>query len=93
MDRLEQLLQQVVDEPTFLRFVRALADDFEADREESARSPGSPYGPSPRGWENLTLGAFLDAAHAWGSATEERGRGENPWRRCAQVLYAGKHYE
>ncbi|RKH05308.1 DUF7660 family protein [Corallococcus carmarthensis] len=90
---LHELLEEVTDEPSFLRFVQALREDFEADRAEAARLPPAPYSPGPLGWENVTIGAFLEAGAAWAEDTGERGLSANPWHRCATILYAGKIYE
>jgi len=94
---LESLLEQVIDQRTFLAFIDALATDFAGERAVEARNPSPPYSPGALGWENRTIDAFLDAAHAWGTST--MGNSEldsvsySPWRRCAEVLYAGKYYE
>ncbi|WP_375755773.1 hypothetical protein [Corallococcus exercitus] len=90
---LDKLLKEVTDEPSFLRFVQALMKDFEEDRAEAARRPPSPYSPGPLGWENVTIGAFLEAGAAWAEDTQERDRADNPWHRVAGILYAGKIYE
>ena len=93
----DALADQVIDEPSFVRFVSALADDWEDERQKEAVTPSSPYGPGANGWQNGTIGQFLEAGAAWAEATE-RGTPfykppENPWRRCAQILLAGKFYE
>jgi hypothetical protein len=90
----EQALHAVCDEASLLQFIQVLASDFEADRTESAEGGGTPYGPGPRGWENGTVDVFLERAASWAEAS--RGRfptSANPWRRCADILYAGKFYE
>ena len=53
---------------------------------------------SPRGWQNLTIEDFLEAALAWAEASNfGRSQGvddsANPWRRLAIFLYCGKIYE
>ena len=57
--------------------------------------PSSPYGPGVNGWENGSIEAFLDSAIAWAADTrgDAEQAGNNPWRRCAEILYAGKAYE
>ena len=91
----EDCLEEVVDEATFIDFLRALADDWEEEREIEKAKPSSPYGPGALGWENGSIGTFLDAAIGWGLAwKEEREKlGANPWRRAAEILLAGKYYE
>jgi hypothetical protein len=92
---LEQALETVSDEATFLRFVKALAADFEAEtHEEATRGRTNRLGRGARGWENSAVDTFLEAAIAW--AEDSRGTqpvSSNPWRRCADILYAGKGYE
>ena len=87
----------VEDEKTFLEFVAALAADWHMERKIEADKPSSPYGPGAMGWENGNIGAFLDAARAWGEASTEGLRlykvPSNIWRRVADMLYAGKIYE
>ena len=96
-EKLQQLLDEVRDEPTFLRFIKALSDDWFEDRTKEERNPSSPYVPTINGWENGTIGDYLESAHAWGKTwldrPEENERGESPWRRAAAILYAGKYYE
>ncbi len=90
----EQALHAVSDEESFVHFVRTLAADFAAEREEVAGHGMPPGGPGPRGWENGSIDTFLDAAVSW--VEDSRGRqvvAPNPWRRCADILYAGKFYE
>src|SRR5262245_28381668 len=90
-------LDAVVDEKTFLAFVRAL----ERERRESVKleavSPSAPYGPDAGGWENITIEDFLGAAVAWAESTDmgtKQGLSpDNPWKRFAAFLYCGKIYE
>lgn len=94
---LRTIADQVHDEATFVRFVEALARDWEDERSKEAIVPSSPYGPGANGWENGTVGQFLDAAAAWAEASREGLASyeppSNPWRRCAHILLAGKFYE
>lgn len=90
----EQALDSVTDEASFLRFVSVLAGDFAADRSESGRAVNSPFGPGPRGWENGCVDTFLEAAVSWAEDSGSRQpAAQNPWRRCAEILRAGKSYE
>jgi hypothetical protein len=86
-----------VDEQSLLSFVQALAEDWEDERQQEEVAPTSPYGPGANGWENGTIGAFLERAASWGEATTKGtpfySVPENPWRRCAHILLAGKFYE
>ena len=62
----------------------------------STRWPNT-FGPSPLGWENGSIGGFLDAAATWGEDSRDGlpgySRPENAWRRAAQLMLAGKFYE
>lgn len=93
---LRDLLQIVVDEDSFLIFLQALSTDF-VKRNKRAESgtlnPSSSYNGE---WENITIDSFFESAAAWG--VDSRGMGgysipDNPWRRCAEILFAGTIYE
>lgn len=90
-------LERVQDERTFLHFLEALAADRAAEVREELASPSSQWGPGSRGWENTTIESFLGAALTWASASqgglEFYSVPENPWRRCADIIYMGKIYE
>ena len=83
------LAEQVEDEAGFLHFLAALAADWEEDRRLAAANP--------LGWENSSIGGFLDAAATWGEDSRDGlagySRPENAWRRAAQLMLAGKFYE
>jgi hypothetical protein len=93
------LLESVCDEESFLRFLIALAADREDSTAKETVQPSSPYGPDANGWENTTIDRFLFAAVEWARASEkglplaDYEPSSNPWRRCAEILYAGKIYE
>lgn len=87
-----QLLEQVVDERSFVAFVEALGEDFAEERRIDELQPGNPYSHGPLGWQSKTIDEMLEAAAAW--ATDGKiTSAENVWRRCAEILFAGKHYE
>lgn len=90
-------LAAVVNEASFLAFVKALAADRRSDTSAERSANPSPYGPSAAGWENQTIEHFLEAAVAWAEATnmgKSQGLAEsNPWKRFAIFLYCGKIYE
>jgi hypothetical protein len=94
---LYELADSVEDEEGFLRFVAALSADWEEERKLEAEKPSSPYGSGALGWENGSIGAFLESAHAWAEAsakgTQFYKAPTNPWCRAAQILLAGKFYE
>jgi len=92
-----ELRDAVVDENSFLRFLAVLAQD-RADTAMKEKSMPSPScGTGAKGWEHRTIEGFLESASAWakascgGLATYEKP--DNPWRRCADILYMGKIYE
>jgi len=94
---LHALAERVDDEASLLRFIAALSEDWEDERRKEAVSPSSPYGPGANGWENGTIGAFLERAGSWAEATSQGTEfyapPTNAWRRVADILLAGKFYE
>src|SRR4051794_3318334 len=94
---LQSQLDAVCDEGTFVDFAAALAADRRHEVAKAKASPASPCGPGANGWENGTIETFLDAAAAWASASKNGLEGytksDNPWKRCADILHAGKCYE
>ena len=98
-DSIDEALQSVCDEESFLRFLSALAYDREDSAEKEAAHPSSPYGPDANGWENTSIDRFLFAAIRWAQASRNGlplanyVPPSNPWRRCADILYLGKSYE
>jgi hypothetical protein len=98
MTPLRTALDAVVDEPSFIAFLNALAEDWELERGIEQIRPSSAYGAGARGWENGTIGAFLERAAAWAEDSSGGLPGvydppSNPWRRCADIIYMGKIYE
>jgi hypothetical protein len=95
--RLRAALEAVEDEQSFTQFLLALAADWETEQEIDSVQASSPYSSGTLGWENGTIGTFLDAACRWGSASAKGLRfyqvPENPWRRVADIIFAGKGYE
>lgn len=106
-DELYDALKEVKDRKTFLEFARLLMEDWEDEQSQEREQPSLPYGPGANGWENGTIGMFLDGAISWAEAsdfgdqlqmlTEEERRqrqaSANDWKRFAEFLYAGKIYE
>jgi hypothetical protein len=93
------IADNVVDEASFLRFLKALADDWNDEQAKEILHPSSPYGPGANGWENGTIGNFLEAMVAWAKAKPAEDTGlaapaaEGVWKRAAHILLAGKFYE
>ncbi len=79
--QMDQLLEQVQDPESFLRFVVALQED-RIDEEE---------------WENATIQDFLGASIAWAKDSDWGARqglsSESVWKQMAVFLYMGKVYE
>jgi|SRR6185437_867103 len=98
-DAVDDALEKVVDEQTFIEFVYALAADRADKVEKERKSPSSPYGPGHNGWENGSIEDFLYASARWPTASVNglplvpKPKEMNPWRRCADILAAGKIYE
>lgn len=92
-----ELADQVHDEQSFIEFVAALASDWEEEQVIEAATPSSPYSAGALGWENGTVGAFLERASSWAEASinglKFYEKPSNPWRRAAHILHAGKFYE
>jgi hypothetical protein len=90
----EDLVDDVVDEATFIAFLKSLSGDFERERRLEQEQPSPRYGPGALGWQHYDIGAYLDAAAAWAEAWgRETRRHANPWRAAAEILLGGKHYE
>jgi hypothetical protein len=95
-DDLQGKLDSVCDEPSFVAFVAALGMDRALEVKKELESPSSPYGPGALVWQNASIEGFLESAAAWAEDWRDSPQyvaGGNPWKRCAEILYAGKHYE
>lgn len=94
---LDELLEHVSDEASFICFIKALGADFAHERSLEDLSPSAPYGAGASGWENGSVDSFLDAAAAWADSSSRsssyEGAVSNVWQRCAAILLAGKFYE
>lgn len=88
-----ELLEEVVDEKSFLAFVKALI----ADREAHEGKPADEVGYSGD-WANNSISGFLEAAVAWAEdsdfgLSQDSELKSNEWKRFAVFLYNGKTYE
>jgi hypothetical protein len=94
---LHDLLEQVKDQESFLVFVGALVENWEDAVQKEKLTPGSTCGRGANGWENGTIGAYLDAALRWAETTrmgQTQGLPAEPnWKAFALFLYSGKIYE
>ena len=95
--KLHEQLERVVDQESFLAFVRALVQDRASAVQAESKNAASPYGLDAGGWENTSIESFLKAAISW---AEDSGFGStqglasvSPWRKFAVFLYCGKIYE
>ncbi|HXA46531.1 MAG TPA: hypothetical protein VNW52_02790 [Burkholderiaceae bacterium] len=90
---LHEQLEAVVDEHSFLAFVRSLM----LDREVKAGKSTDAFGRGENGWENYTIEAFLEGAMSWAEDSNfgaSQGLADaSPWKRFATFLYCGKIYE
>lgn len=96
-NKLLALLDTVEDELTFIEFLSALEADWNDEREKEKANPINKYGPVANGWENGSIGQFLEAAARWGiqskNGLEFYKKPSNPWRRAADIIYMGRIYE
>lgn len=90
-------LEHVCDEISFIKFLEVLAADRKdaAIREKSGLPPSDGTGTSD--WQNGTIENFLECAAAWASSSIDGlavyQKPDNPWKRCADIIYMGKIYE
>ncbi|MEM9777382.1 MAG: hypothetical protein AAF902_22580 [Chloroflexota bacterium] len=76
---LENLLEQVKDELTLLRFLKALKVNRENLENE---------------WESHSIEDFLERSIAWAEDSElGESQTDNPFKKTALLFYAGKKYE
>ena len=92
---LNELLDQVTDFPSFLRFVEVLANErMEAEKLERA-DPERYRWSGALGWQNTCISTFLRGGIAYAQSPAEIVD-ENPpgtWGDLATFLYFGKIYE
>ena len=93
---LDDLLEEVVDQDSFLEFARALLADKEDETKKEKLNPSNPYSHGQNGWENSSIEGFLESAVAWAEDSnfgEKFQTQDNPWRKFALFLNGGKIYE
>mgnify|MGYP001581993803 CR=1 FL=1 len=82
MTPLNEQLEGVTDEATFLAFVQALIVDRRGNAEH---------------WENESIEDFLEGVSAWaedsGFGSQQGLLLASPWRKFATFLFSGKIYE
>ena len=94
---LEELLDQVHDCDSFLRFVRELIADRRAATSQDQHTSDNADDLDVTGWENDTIEDFLAASLAWADDSQMgtlQGLPQEPsWKAFAVFLYCGKIYE
>ncbi len=93
---LEDYLDKVIDQVSFLEFVKALQADKKNEDIKEKEKPASPYSSGHNGWENNTISSYLEASIAWAEDSnfgEAQAETENTWKKLAMFLYSGKAYE
>ena len=93
MKKLNDLLAEVKDEKTFLKFTQALLKDRET--QESKQSDNSGHSGD---WANNTISDYLESALAWAEdsnfgLSQDPELAKNNWKQFATFLYCGKIYE
>ena len=90
---LNQMADKVNSKQSFLEFVSALSADWFNEEKLEKQKPSSPYGAGVLGWENGSIGSFLDAMQRWTSDSGDKISGSPDWKTFARILLAGKYYE
>jgi hypothetical protein len=93
MKDVNEYLEEVKDEKTFLAFVKALLEDripCEGKKSNEAGFVGD--------WANNSIADFLEAAVAWAEdsdfgVSQDQELAQNKWKQFAVFLYCGKIYE
>ena len=87
-----EIVNQVNSKETFLEFIVVLRNDWAA-----SQVCGNGVKPSlvhsSHGQENLDLGSFLEAMHAWTEDMGDRVPSQPSWRTFAEMLMAATVYE
>ena len=82
-----EILDAVQDEYSFILFLKALVKD----RENAIKSEDKDD------WQNISIESFFESAIAWAECSKDGLRfytkSDNPWKRCADMIYMGKIYE
>ena len=95
--KLNELIDTVTDEKSFLKFVAELRRDREEEVEAQSAIPIDDCGRGPNGWENHTIEDFLEAAQGWAKDSDfgdsQNLKDASPWKKFAVFLYCGKIYE
>jgi len=90
---LNQMAEKVNSKKSFLEFVSALSADWFNEEKLEKQKPSSPYDAGVLGWQNGSIGSFLDAMQAWASDSGDKISDKPDWNLFARILLAGKFYE
>lgn len=85
------MIKKVDSLETFLKFLKALADDKEDEDRKEKIEPSSPYSQGHNGWEHNDIASYLDAMHA--GTSDNNFPQEASWKSFARIIYMGKVYE
>jgi hypothetical protein len=90
-----KMAESVQTEADFLRFAKALLANWEDEEAPPKADPESRFGPSPNGWENGSIGAFLSGMIRWAEDVDHSQRydARPDWSLFAFMLLAGSRYE
>jgi hypothetical protein len=91
MSKLSDLVREVTDEKSFVRFLHALREDVETHERDCTMGYWACVQEDH--WETRSIGAFLKSAANWGEGDFADGEhGSDPiLRRVATMLYVGRH--
>lgn len=90
---LDELLEKVEDQESFLAFAKALQADKEDEAKKEQLTPSNPYSHGLNRWENSSIEGFLESAIAFTEDSQPWQSEPNLWKRFALFLYGGKIYE
>lgn len=93
--KLQELIAEVTDEPSFLRFLRALREDAEAQSPDHDCRRTYYECVAVDHFETRSTRDFLTSVEAWaagGDFADGVHHGEPMLRRVATMLYVGKYY-
>jgi hypothetical protein len=94
-NRAYDLLETVVDETTFLRFLTALREDCEGHERDCPKVSYFDCGSNDH-WETSSTTHFLRSMEDWGTRgdfADGEHYGEPMLRRIASMLYAGRSFK
>lgn len=90
----DDLLEQVTDKQTFIKFVQALADEREKAQEIENNHPNVYIIDGALGWKNADISSFLYAAiECFTAQPVTYSDRDLSWKMFAEFLYFGKIYE